>query len=261
MLFAFIVVITMLALINAGVPTESKVSASLKDTSVNGIEGLNVNLVAPFKFQDYIVGFKYALGDITKVPESLFAKRSFDAGDESKLTIEADYSISESTLAMDTKWASKKLDLTLSASGDNKNKLTKVEALKDLLIDEGKLTLKAVYNLPKKVISGYARYKLDKTELNVDYDSASQDPVLSVTRALDDNNDLTPSISLKSGALAYAWKRKWTGGSLESKLTPGEKVDVEWKDEGANGLWTTSAEFPLEDAAKCKVSIVREWKY
>jgi hypothetical protein len=34
----------------------------VKDTTVNGIDGLNVNLAAPFKFQDYIVGFKYALG-------------------------------------------------------------------------------------------------------------------------------------------------------------------------------------------------------
>jgi hypothetical protein len=85
--------------------------------------------------------------------------------------------------------------------------------------------------------------------------------VLSVTKSLDDNNEITPSVALKSGSLAYAWKRKWAGGSLETKLTPGEKVDVEWKDEGAGGVWTTSAEFPLENTAAAKVSIARDWKY
>jgi len=35
------------------------VSAAVKDTTFNGVGGLNIELSAPFKFKDYIVGFNY----------------------------------------------------------------------------------------------------------------------------------------------------------------------------------------------------------
>lgn len=75
----------------------NQVSASVKETSVNGLEGLNINVAAPFKFQDYVVGFKYALGNIKRAPESLFAKRSFDTS-EGQFTVDSDYTIADNTL-------------------------------------------------------------------------------------------------------------------------------------------------------------------
>lgn len=61
------------------------------------MEGLNINVAAPFKFQDYVVGFKYALGNIKRAPESLFAKRSFDTS-EGQFTVDSDYTIADNTL-------------------------------------------------------------------------------------------------------------------------------------------------------------------
>ena len=51
----------------------------MHDCNVNGIEGLNVNVVCPFQVQDYLVGFRLKVdGDLKKGPESLFLKKSVD---------------------------------------------------------------------------------------------------------------------------------------------------------------------------------------
>ena len=53
------------------------VKAAIKDTSVNGIEGFNIQWEVPFDFQDYVVGFKYNVGGLKKTPETLYVKKSF----------------------------------------------------------------------------------------------------------------------------------------------------------------------------------------
>lgn len=93
------------------------------------------------------------------------------------------------------------------------------------------------------------------------YDSEDKDPVLSVTRALDSKNEVSPSVSLKSGDVSYGYTRKWEGGSLKSKLFPGDKVQLEWTDKGAQGSWVTSADVPLDNKANTKVSFGRDWSY
>jgi hypothetical protein len=52
----------------SGAPTKSKISASIKDKNVRGMEDLNLNLVIPFKIQDYIIGFKCAIKGLTQLP-------------------------------------------------------------------------------------------------------------------------------------------------------------------------------------------------
>ncbi|KAJ1442706.1 hypothetical protein B484DRAFT_389913 [Ochromonadaceae sp. CCMP2298] len=252
---------TILAFTAANVLSGSKVSASIKDTKVDGLEGLNIELAAPFKLNDYVVGFNYKLGDLRKGPDSLFAKKSFETAGEGKASVDAKMTLSDQKVKADVTWESDSMGLTVGVSGDSKDKVTKVSALKSMMLGDNKISLKAAYDLPGKIASGFGSYNVDGTLLNVEYSTEDKDPVLSVTKSLDDNNDVTPSVGLKSGSLAYAWTRKWTGGSVKTKLTPGEKVDVEWKDEGAGGVWTTSAEFPLEDSAAAKVSISRDWKY
>ena len=70
---------------------------------------------------------------------------------------------------------------------------------------------------------------------------------MSVTRCIDAKNEVSPSVSLKNGDVAYGYTRKWEGGALKSKLFPGEKVEVEWTDNGSQGTWTTTAEVPLDN--------------
>ena len=58
MLFQLIVLLAIFQVIAAGVtaPTSRSVSASLKETSVDGLGGLNLNVAIPFKIDDYTVG-------------------------------------------------------------------------------------------------------------------------------------------------------------------------------------------------------------
>jgi hypothetical protein len=58
------------------------------DTAVNGMEGVNLKLNAPFKIDEYNVGFKYNLAKLGSAPEVIFAQRSFDAAG-GKLNVEA----------------------------------------------------------------------------------------------------------------------------------------------------------------------------
>mmetsp|Transcript_23196 Transcript_23196/g.38684 ORF Transcript_23196/g.38684 Transcript_23196/m.38684 type:complete len:261 (+) Transcript_23196:213-995(+) len=260
MFFRLIVALAVFAFASAKVLEGSKVSASIKDTECS-VDGLGVNLEAPFKFNDWVVGFKYKLANLQKGPESVFAKKSFDMGDDDTVKIDADYTLADQVVGVTATWESDSLDMTVKAEGNSKEKMTKVSALKDLMMGDNKLSLKAVYDIPGKIASGFAKYDVEsKAVVAVDYSTEDSDPVLSVSKALDDNNEVSPSISLKSGSLAYAWKRTWEGGSLKAKLFPGDKVDVEWKDDGAGGAWTTNAEFPL-DSSNAKVSFAREWNY
>mmetsp|Transcript_103737 Transcript_103737/g.292630 ORF Transcript_103737/g.292630 Transcript_103737/m.292630 type:complete len:262 (-) Transcript_103737:64-849(-) len=255
------VALAILAISFAESPKESKVTAAIKDTIVNGIEGFNVNIAAPFKFQDYIVGFKYALGDIKKAPESLFVRRSFDTFGEGSATVDADYNVADNCLDLDVEWTHDDLGLTLSCNGDTTDKMKRVGAKKSVDVDDNKLWLKAAFDIPKKLWSGSVKFEADQATVEVEGDSENRDPLLTVTKAIDDNNEIIPAISLKTGKLTYGYKRKWAGGSVEGVLTPGDKVDLTWEDDGANGLWTTKAEIPLEDASQSKVSITRDWNY
>lgn len=90
------------------------ISASIKDTTVNGVEGLNINWVAPFKFDDYVVGFRYALGNLKKAPESLFAKRTYDTPIiEGAATVDVDYNLDSKVFAVESKWVGKGKNFTL----------------------------------------------------------------------------------------------------------------------------------------------------
>jgi hypothetical protein len=237
-----------------------QVTANIQDTNVDGIEGLNLKLVAPFKFQDYTVGFRYALGNLKTAPESLFARKSFDLGD-SKLTVNADYTVNNNIFNVAARWTSDQLGLTFNADADTRNRVKTVSLKKDLPLNGNNLSVRGVYDLIKKKAQGGATFDADGTTIDVDFDSESQDPELSVVRKIDSANSVNPTIKLRSGQVTYGYKRSWDGGSLVGRLFPGNKVSVEWKDNGAAGAWVTKAEVPLADTKATKVSLAREWVY
>lgn len=246
----------------ADFPSQPKVSASLQDTSINGLEGLNLNVAVPYKFQDYIVGFKYALGNFKKAPESLFASRTFDTPVDGSATVDADYNLGDNSLNVATKWTSSKLGLTVRAEGSTKDKLKTVGADKSLDVQDYKLKFTAAYDLLKTKLSGSAAVSVDKADVKVCYNTVDQDPVLCVNYAADANHDVSPTISLKSGELSCGVTRKWVGGFLKAKVTPNTKMlNLEWRDDGASGSWTTKADIPLENQANTKISFSRDWNY
>jgi len=237
------------------------ISASVKDTAVDGLEGFNLNWSAPFKFQEYIVGFKYNLCNLKKAPEEFFAKRSIDTGLDGRATVDATYNLASKTTAVAAKWVSDKLGFTFTAEGDTVDHLKEVGVETTQDVKGNKLNLHGNYDLTKKKISGSAKLFVDDSSLKLAFDNVDRDPVLSVSHKLDAKNTIEPSVSLKSGSMKYGWTRHWTGGSLESEYTPGDKLSLAWKDNGANGQWTTKADIPIENQSNTKVSFSRDWNY
>jgi hypothetical protein len=207
------------------------------------------------------VGFRYALGNFRRAPESLFLKRSFDTPADGIATVNADYDLSDNSLNVAASWNSDSLGVSLEVDGDTKRRLKSVGLSKSLNLKDNKLTVSGVYDVLKRRILGNAVLEADATQVQVKYDSETKDPILSVSRALDMKNEISPSIKLRSGEISYGYKRKWVGGSLFTKYFPGDKVTIDWKDEGASGTWTTTAEVPLADTTATKVSFSREWNY
>jgi|LakWasMet20_HOW5_FD_contig_51_131422_length_957_multi_2_in_0_out_0_1 hypothetical protein len=260
MIFQFFVVLVVLAMVAAELPSKPTVTANIRDTNVDGLEGLNLKLVAPFRVQDYVVGFRYALAGLKTLPESFFAQKSFDLGD-STLDVDADFTVANNVLKVGTRWNSEPFGLSVTANADTESRFKDVGFTKNLDLNGNKLSLHGVYDLLKKSVRGAAVVDADATRVKLSFDSLNQDPELSVSRNIDASNSIHPSIRLRSGKMTYGFTRSWEGGSVTGKLHPGEKVAVQWRDHGAAGTWVTSADVPLGNTKATKVSFTREWAY
>jgi hypothetical protein len=255
-----LIMFLIVAFANAG-PQSQSFSAAVKDTSVNGLEGLNLKWSVPFTIQDYTVGFKYSLADLKKVPDSLFAKRSFGTTADGVANVETDYNIAEKTLAVAANWASDKLGLTFGANGNSKDRVTEVCASTSHDIRGNRVTLKGTWDRLKSQFDLNTRAVVDDITAEVEYNTADKNPVLSVSYKLDSNNVVTPAVSLKDGEMSYRWNRKINGGAVDAKFRPGDSLDLEWNDNGSNGVWSTKAHIPTSNPSGTKVSFSREWNY
>lgn len=217
-------------------------------------------MAAPFRFQDYIFGFKYSLSDLKNAPEQLFAKRSFDTS-VGKFTVDTDYTITNHNVGLAAKWSNDPLGLSVGVNGDTQSKLKNVGVSKSLNFKDSKVYLNAAFDALKKKVSGHGRIAVDSTIVDLTYDTEAEDPVLSIARSIDAHNEVSPSVSLKTGDISYGYTRKWVGGSLSSRLFPGDRVQMAWRDEGASGTWTTTADVPLADKSATKISFSRDWVY
>lgn len=129
------------------------VSAAIKDTTINGVDGLNIEFDVPFKIQDYVVGFTYRLGqDLTKLPEKLFAKRDFSTAAEGKLDVNAKYLTGDKVFEVQTGWKSEKAGVKVEATLNTKDKLKSVGIEATKKINDVKVTLESVYDHVKNNI-------------------------------------------------------------------------------------------------------------
>ena len=120
----------------------SQITSSIRDTSVNGLEGLNIKVAAPFRFRDYIFGFKYSLSDLRNAPEQLFAKRSVDTN-VGRFTLDTDYTISNHNVGVAAKWSNDPLGLSVGVNADTQSKLKNVGVSKSLVFRDSKVYLNA----------------------------------------------------------------------------------------------------------------------
>lgn len=180
-------------------------------------------------------------------------------GGDGSATVDADYNIASKTLNANVHWERDGLEINLK--GNNNDKATEVSATTAQKLNGHDWNIGATYDILKKAITVNNDLTVDGTNVAVEYDNQNKDPVLTVKHKVDDKNTVEPSISLKTGNMAYGWIRKINGGTVESRLTPGQKLDITWEDNGANGVWSTHAEVPLENTKNTKVSFSRDWNY
>lgn len=268
MIRAFLFLAFIVAACNANaVATSKSVSASIKETKVDGLEGLNLKLAFPFKFDDYVIGFKTTLTGNHKAPETLFAKKTFAtnvkdiSASDGTATVEADFNTRSNVLSVAAKWVSDALGATVRLDGNSRDNLEKVGLSTSRKVDGKNVGVDLEYDVKTEHVDATASVAVDDTAVEVSYNTKDKNPTVAVSRKIDSNNQVSPSISLKDGSITYKWTRALKGGKLESTLHPGDKVIVDWTDNGSDGAWKTSAEIPLEDRKNAKVSITRDWAY
>jgi hypothetical protein len=238
------------------------VKSSVKDINVSGLSGLNLHWEAPFKIDDYIIGFNFAIDNLKTLPQSIFAKKTVisEKGDGAT-SVELEYTVPDKILGVDARWVADKGDLEVTAYGTSKDRVVDVGISNTRTIDGKKVKLDANYNIPEKKLSGSAKVNFDATSIEISADTVKKDPKLKVVHKLNSRDSIEPTVTLKSRKASYGWKRKWDGGSVEAVYFADDRVDVTWKDEGANGVWTTKAKIPTEDTSKATVTFSRDWKY
>jgi hypothetical protein len=228
------------------------------------LDGLNLELSAPFNFKDAIVGFKYHLGtNLKKGPESFFGKYSVAAGEAGKIAFDGTFKVASKTVDVASTWVNDKIGLDIGVKASSAEPYFKNVAFATRQTINGvKWTLDSAYDHVKKSISGNTGVSYNNGNVNVAFDSENRDPRVTVSYDVDEKNTIAPSYALKSGDASYAWTRKLSGGSVSTTLFPNEKVSVNWRDEGSNGVWSTKADIPLDtnNGAGTKVSFSRDWK-
>jgi len=257
-MFKFILLLITIAVVACS--TSKSVSASLKDTSVQGLEGVNLNVNFPFKFNEYVVGIKHAFGNHNNAPDTLYVKRDIKTGDDGVAHIEADYNTHDNVLSVASKWESDQHKLKVSVDANSRDKVTDVGLKASRGVNGNTVGVNVDYNVHGHNAAFEGSVSRDETVVKVSYDTAHGTPQVAVSQKLNKNNEINPKINLKTGAITYGWTRKYNGGSIESTLDPSHKsVAVNWEDHGSNGNWKTSANIPLEDLKGSKVTVSRAW--
>lgn len=245
-----------------GLSTIKTLSAGLKDTSVNGLEGLNIRAVFPFNFDKYVVGFKHSFTGFGRAPDALFVRRSFATGSVGEGFVNAEYNTQNNVGSVNARWQSQALGVAVSVNADTQDKLQTVEVAAVQNVQGVNVGLSAAFDVLSQKISSTTTVQKDSTALTLHVDTVNRNPELSLEQHINENNIVNPTISLTTGDISYGWIRKWAGGSLRSALHPGDKLTFDWKDESSTGgAWNTHAEVPIDDVSRTKVSVSRDWQY
>lgn len=241
---------------------KSKITAEVNDPTSSD-QDFDAKIDIPMKVQDFVVGVGLRLGELKKNPESLFIKRTFDDVLDGKLSFDTNFNPAKNLLKVIGKWASEPLGATIGAEYNTEDNLKNMEVSKSFKFDDKEYFLSGKYDFLKEELVGLIDMKIDSGSIAVKCSSIDQDPEISVTYALDADNEITPSISMKKTDVACSYMHKWAGGSLKSKIAaPFKEVEMEWKDTGVSGTWISKVKLPLNmDAVKPKISLSRDWEY
>jgi len=234
---------------------DNSIGASVAGVESNGLEGLNIKVAAPFKFMDYVVGFRGRVSDVNSLsPDSLFASKNFDGVD-----VDVDYDFDSQQVAAEARWSSD--NIALKAKGNSNDYLTNVCAtVKHTQSGESRdlhTKLCAAYETLTGKVSATLGLAADDVAASLKYDTDKQEPVVGLAYKLNEHT-LSPSFNVKTGEVGYSYGRKLSNGALDVDVHPGDSVDVEWTDNASSGAWKTKVNYPL-GGGSTKVSFNREW--
>ena len=248
-------------------------------TSSSGTTNGRFNLFVPAEVSDklkvwfdYMLPFKFDGSTVVGIKRNnnqprAFVKTTKDLEDKGVLALEADFGLDDQKLQLASKWALKTkgfiggITAALGFKDEFSAELKELSAIQEL--DSSKLVLDYKLNWDTKILSGTTSYDWkDVGVLKVKADSKIEDPLLSLSRKVSDNDKITPGVYLKTGKPTFGVSRKWIGGSID--LTADTKQSVftsEWKDETATGAWYTKLNtyFDAEKKGKAEVTVRREW--
>jgi len=252
---------------------QPSVSLKLKDDNIiGGIKDLDVDWVGYFSVDKYVVGFKYALDSILKkgLPESIFVKRAFNLA-SGKVIVLGDALLHEKSFSAFVKTISN-AGSSLSVRFNSKDLLTDseyVDTISDSFLGfKVKLTSTIEREDNKYKVGEKVSFARDDLGIEVkanDINILNGDPSvdLSISKKIDENNFIGPTVSIPSKKVKYTWLRTFPGGSLRSEYKLGDKLTLTWRDEAkSTGAWISKAEIPIgDDTKKTKISISRDFSF
>ena len=156
---------------------------SLRDTSVSGLEGLNMNAVFPFKFDKYIVGFKHSLCNFDRAPTSLFARRSFLTGSLGLATVDAELDTRQNIATVNANWVSPNLGLEVNIAGNSKSAVDTVCVQTRQQIQGLDCDALAAYDVRSRAVNAHIGVSNAVTDVYLSYDTASRNPQVSALRS------------------------------------------------------------------------------
>jgi hypothetical protein len=239
----------------SGLTKSHSIAASVDADGFSGLEGFNLNLNAPFKIADATVGIRGKINDIRDIkPDSIYVKKSLDDVD-----LDLDYGMDSKVISGEATWTNG--DLSASAAGNSRDFLTKIGGSVKKNFEEGSRSVQTKFSAAYEMLTGKTSVTgaiaMDDAAARVAYDTESEEPVVGLSYKIN-RNSLQPTINLKSGDVSYGVSRELDNGSIDATLKPGDSVSVEWSDKGANGIWRTNVEYPLDDK-QTKVSFTRDF--
>jgi len=249
-----------LVISNAGATTKT-ISATVSESTISSIDGLNIKFTLPFEWNDAIVGLKYTLNNIKSLPDSLFYRKSIELNTDNKLSFDADYSLADQKIELTTVLDNKQTGLTGKLVTDNVNLFTKVGLKLKKSIQDYQVTIDSFYDKLKNNYDINTKVTKDRITTDLAYNTVENNPILSVSVDIDDVSSIAPSISLTTGDISYKYSRKLSAGSISGKFIPDDKVEVEWKENVSNGVWITKADIPLDRSKSTKIALTKQWDY
>jgi len=239
---------------------------NIKEAALLSIDAMNFEGEVETQVSDQIsAGATYEQNSAKFAPKTLFTRWTAKGGDPLEVT--ATYNVAANSAEVDVDYENSGTRVQAALDSARKTILNTVELSRTFNVEGRDLEVSPAYDLSTKVASVKNRLNLNSDttlELNLRSDDVSNrdalDARMTVEHAIDAQNSIKPSFSLKSGDVDYEYTRALGGDAeLNVKATPGKDVNLQWEDPGSRGVWTTNVKMPWGQPSGASVSFKRKF--